>query len=116
MELTIGRLDTQTPAHWGAPATRVFRVGDERFVAATYPLGITTLSQDGEIVMMLVHDSHPGTSRRGIAIGSGAHEVLARYGAPTRRTDMAPGHNWAYDPQRIAFQLRAGKVVSWLVF
>jgi tetratricopeptide (TPR) repeat protein len=116
MELTIGRLDTQTPAHWGAPATRVFRVGDERFVAATYPRGVTTLSQDGEIVMLLVQDSYPGTSRQGIAIGSDAREVLARYGAPTRRIDMTQGHNWAYDPQRIAFQLRAGKVVSWLVF
>jgi tetratricopeptide (TPR) repeat protein len=116
MELAIGRLDTQAPAHWEIPATRAFRVGDERFVAVTYPLGITTLSQDGEIVMIVVQESYAGTSRQGITIGSGTHEVLARYGSPTRRTDMTQGQTWAYDPQRIAFQLRGGKVVSWLVF
>jgi hypothetical protein len=31
------------------------------------------------------------------------------------RTAMAPGQSWAYDAQRIAFQLRDGKVVSWLM-
>jgi tetratricopeptide (TPR) repeat protein len=116
MEVTIGRLDAQVPAGWGLPTRRVFRVGDKPFVAATYPVGITTLSQDGEIIMMLIQDRYPGTSRQGIAIGNSAHEVVARYGTPTRLSDLTQGQTWAYDPQRIAFQVRAGQVVSWLVY
>jgi hypothetical protein len=42
--------------------------------------------------------------------------VLTRYGPPTRQAELTQGHSWGYDTQRLAFQLRDGKVISWLLF
>jgi hypothetical protein len=66
--------------------------------------------------MMMVREGYRGTSARGIALGSQARELLAQYGPPSRRVEMRPGESWGYDTQRMAFQLRDAKVVSWLLF
>jgi hypothetical protein len=66
--------------------------------------------------MLLAREGYRGTSAQGIAVGSMARHVLAAYGPPSRRLEMTHGNNWSYDAHRIAFQLRDGKVVSWLVY
>jgi tetratricopeptide (TPR) repeat protein len=113
---TIGRLESHIPVHWGAPVKGVLRLGDEELTVATYPTGAVTLLQDGEIIMMLAREGFQGTSQRGITIGSAGQQVLAHYGPPSRQMAVTQGQSWAYDTQRIAFQLRDGKVVSWLIF
>jgi hypothetical protein len=75
-----------------------------------------TLAQQGEILMLLAQEGYQGATARGITLGSSGRDVRARYGPPTRQHELAAGHNWAYDDQRIAFQLRDGQVVSWLRF
>ena len=92
------------------------RVGMETYTVATYPVGILLLMQDGEIRMIFVRDDYQGTSTQGLTIGSAAHEVLKHYGSPTRQLELTQGHSWGYEAQRLAFQLRDGKVVSWLLF
>jgi hypothetical protein len=66
--------------------------------------------------MILVREGFRRASARGITLGSEARAILAQYGAPTRRLDLTHGRSWDYDAQRIAFQLRGGRIVSWLVF
>jgi hypothetical protein len=73
-------------------------------------------SQAVDTLMLMVGAGYPGTSTYGIRIGSQANEVQARYGGPSRRVELPSGQSWAYDAHRIAFQLRDGQVVSWLVF
>jgi hypothetical protein len=75
-----------------------------------------TLAQDGEIRMILVREGFWGASAGGVTIGSAAKDILARYGAPSRRLDLTQGQGWGYDAHRLAFQLRDGRVVSWLLF
>jgi hypothetical protein len=116
MGLTIGRLYTNVPPQWGAPLKSTLRVGTETYTVATYPAGMLLLMQDGEIRMIFVRDDYQGTSTQGLTIGSAAHEVLKRYGSPTRQAELTQGHSWGYEAQRMAFQLRDGKVVSWLLF
>ena len=83
---------------------------------ANYPTGILLLVQEGEIRMIFIREGYRGTSTRGLTIGSAADEVRVRYGLPTRQVELTQGHRWSYDTQRIAFQLRDGKVISWLLF
>jgi hypothetical protein len=116
MGLTIGHLDTHVPPQWGAPVKSTVRVGKEAFTLATYPTGVLLLVQEGEIRMILVREGYHGTNTQGLTIGSAAHEVRARYGAPTRQVELTQGQSWGYEAQRIAFQVRDGKVVSWLLF
>jgi hypothetical protein len=82
----------------------------------SYPSGIMTLSQHGELLMLRVQRGFAGTSGQGIGIGSQAQAVLSHYGVPTRRLAMPLGDTWSYDRHRIAFHLQNGQVVGWLVY
>ena len=116
MDLSVGRVIDHKLTHWGTPIHSTFEVDKKTWTMTTYPMGIMTLTRDGEVLMIMVQDGYREASARGITIGSQAQDVLARYGAPSRRLEMTPGYNWGYDAHRIAFQLRDGKVISWLVF
>lgn len=104
------------PASWGVAMSSTVQVGGTLYTVATYPTGTMTLAQGSEVLMLMVREGYQGLSAQGIRLGSRADDVLARYGPPTRRHELARGHSWAYDAQRIAFQLRDGQVVSWLRF
>jgi tetratricopeptide (TPR) repeat protein len=114
--LTIGSIEADIPPQWGSPVKNSVRVGKESYTVAAYPAGKLLLVQDGEIRMILIREGYAGRSARGLGMGSAAHEVLTRYGPPTRQAELTQGHSWSYDPQRIAFQVRDGKVISWLLF
>src|SRR5207249_1400948 len=111
-----GGLQQDVPAAWGMPTQSTVQFAGLPFTMATYPAGIMTLAQDGEILMLLAREGYQGTSAQGIALGSPARDVLTRYGAPTRRHELPGGQSWAYDTHRIVFQLRDDHVVSWLRF
>ena len=104
------------PVSWGVPIRSTVQVAGKSFTVTTYPTGIMTLAQHGEVLMLMVREGYRGTNAQGIALGSPAHDVLTRYGPPTRRHELPRGHSWAYDAHRIAFQFRDGQVVSWLRF
>ncbi len=111
-----GAVEEDIPERWGKPTRGMVRLDGKSFTMATYPAGITTLAQDGEVLMLMVQERFQDRSARGIKLGSRANQVLARYGLPSRRHTLPRGDSWAYDAQRVAFQLRAGQVVSWLRF
>jgi tetratricopeptide (TPR) repeat protein len=106
----------EVPASWGVPTRSTVQVDGVPFTVATYPAGIMLLAQHEEILMLLVREGYRGASARGIALGSRAHDVLTRYGPPTRRHELSRGMSWAYETARLAFQFRDGQVVSWLRF
>ena len=116
MGLTIGSTAADVPPQWGSPVKGPVLVGKETYTVAAYPAGKLLLVREGEIRMILVREGYEGRSARGLTIGRTADEVWERYGSPTRQVELTQGHSWSYDTQRIAFQLRDGKVISWLLF
>jgi tetratricopeptide (TPR) repeat protein len=104
------------PGSWGAPIRSTVQVDGKTLTMAIYPTGLMTLAQRGEILMLMVREGYQGSSAQGITLGSWTHDVLRRYGPPTRRHELPRGHSWAYDAQRIAFQFRDEQVISWLRF
>jgi tetratricopeptide (TPR) repeat protein len=111
-----GAVAAELPASWGQPTQKTVQLDGRDFTMAAYPRGITTLAQDGEVLMLMVQEGYRNASARGITLKSRAEHILAQYGPPSRRHDLPQGHNWAYDTQGIAFQLRGNQVVSWLRF
>jgi hypothetical protein len=79
-----------------------------------YPNGVITLSQEQEILMIVVPEEYAGASAGGVAVGHSSQDVLSRYGQPARILHMTQGESWVY--KGITFQLRDGKVTSWLLF
>jgi tetratricopeptide (TPR) repeat protein len=115
--LAVAAFESDIPRAWGAPRT-VSRIPleQEPFRVAGYPNGVTTLSQDEEILMIVALEGYRGKSARGVAIGSSGKDVFVQYRSPSRILKMTQGESWVYDAQGIAFQLRDGTVVSWVLF
>jgi tetratricopeptide (TPR) repeat protein len=115
--LSVGTFEDEIPAKLGLPPSiRTIPLAEEPLRVARYPHGLVTLSQEQEIVMIIALEAYEGKSAGGIAIGSPQHELLKHYRTPSRSLAMTQGESWVYDDQGIAFQLREGKVVSWLLF
>lgn len=114
--LAVGDLEQQVPAQWGVPTRHAFQHEGTVFLLATYPVGISTVSRDGELLMLVAQAGCRGSSAGGMTLGKTRHDLLTRYGPPARRVETTQGESWRYEAQRIAFQLRAGTIVSWLIY
>lgn len=115
--VAIATFEWELPAAWGKPTLlSQLLLQEEPFTFTLYAHGAMTLVHDKEIVLIKALESYRGTSSRGIAIGSAAQDVLARYGPPSRLLAMTQGDTWVYAAQGIAFQVRQHAVVSWWLF
>ena len=117
MGVSVAAFEDEIPRRWGQPRGRHrILLEEEPLTVTRYPQGITTFSQEDEIVMILALEEYRGKSAMGIAIGSSEQAVLDQYRTPSRMLDMTQGESWVYDAHGISFQIRNGKVVSWLLF
>ena len=117
MGLEVGAYDDEIPPSWGKPlSVKKISLEEEPFRMAVYINRVMTLSQDDEILMIATLEGCDVETAGGISIGSSEEDLLAKYGGPSRVQNMTQGKNWVYVSGGIAFQLRGGKVVSWLLF
>lgn len=115
--IAVATFLNEIPRDWGEPdSTRSLFLEEEPMTMRRYPQGIITLAQDQEIVMILAESRYRGKSSRGIAVGSERSEVIDQYKRPSRILKMSQGETWVYDKIGISFQMRQGRVVSWLLF
>jgi hypothetical protein len=75
-----------------------------------------TLIQDQEVLLLGTLEHYRGSSARGITLGSPSADLLTRYGHPSQILRMTQGESWVYQSHGVAFQVRDGHVISWLVF
>ena len=117
MGLAVGTFEDEIPSKLGLPpSTRTISLDEAPLRVARYPYGLITLSQEQEIVMIIALEGYQGQSAGGVKIGSMQGELLKRYRTPSRTLTMTQGESWVYDEPGISFQLRDGRVVSWLLF
>jgi len=115
--VAVATFEEEIPTSWGAPTSiRRLLLEEEPLTVRHYPEGIMSFAQDEEIVMLFAESRYRGKSSRGIAIGSTQAEVIDQYRSPSRILKMTQGETWVYDKMGISFQLRQGRVVSWLLF
>jgi tetratricopeptide (TPR) repeat protein len=115
--VAVATFEDEIPGAWGRPSSiRRLLLEEEPLTLRHYSQGIETFAQDGEIVMIFAERGYRGKSSRGIAIGSARSEVIDQYRTPSRILQMTQGETWMYDKMGISFQLRQGRVVSWLLF
>ncbi|OGW29877.1 MAG: hypothetical protein A2X56_05510 [Nitrospirae bacterium GWC2_57_13] len=117
MGLQAGGYEDEVPRDWGKPVTSGdVPLEEEPLRTAKYANGVMTVSQDDEILLVVAPEGYKGRSSRGIGIGSSQQDLLKAYGAPSRTLDTAQGTSWAYQDEKVAFQIRDGKVISWMLF
>jgi tetratricopeptide (TPR) repeat protein len=118
--LTVGTFEDKVPRNWGplSAVPQYIPLEEEPFKVTTYNNGVVTISQDEQIQLIVVLEWYKGKSSRGLMIGSGEQDLLTTYGIPARILPMTQGVSWVYtyDTYGIAFQLRQGKIISWLLF
>ncbi len=107
----------ETPQSFGKPVTSLkVRIEEQPFVIERFPNGLMSVSQDGEVLLVFAGEGSRDKTSRNISVGSREDEVLARHGKPYRVQATTDGKNMIYKEQGVAFRVRDGKVVSWLVF
>lgn len=89
---------------------------EDPFKVETYSGGLVTVSQRGDVVLIVVPPAFPGKTEGGIAIGGPAAQVRAAYGPPGQVLELADGEAWVFKERGISFRVRDGKVVSWQIF
>lgn len=114
--LEVGAYDDEVPAAWGKPAIRSFHLEAVPTQLARYPNGLATVSQGGEIRLIVSSPSYRGMSRRGIRVGQTREEVAARYGAPVETLETTSGESLVYPSAGVTFALHEGRVTSWLLY
>jgi hypothetical protein len=115
--VAVAAFEDEIPPTWGPPrSVRRLLLEEEPLTVRHYSQGIMTFAQDEEIVMIFAESRYRGKSSRGIAVGSDRAEVIDQYRTPSRILKMTRGETWVYDKIGISFQLRQGRVVSWLLF
>ena len=114
--IQIGNYNDEVPSAWGAAALKVSSFKDVPFTTAYYKNGITTISEGDEIRAILANSHFSGESNRGIKIGVPEKKLLSAYGVPSNKLVTTQGTSWVYTRERITFQMRDGKVASWVIF
>jgi len=114
--LKIGAYDDEIPKDWKKLHGKDFGLGEKPYRLYTYNNRVRTLSQKDEIKLIITLDGFKGKTEKGILVGSAQKDIFSAYGSPTKILDMTQGSCWVYDSQGIVFQLRDGKIVSWILF
>jgi len=118
-QMHVGMLPRSVPPTLPPPQyVRSVQLPASRFTVAEYDAGVqrVTDSQQGDIVYLATLEKFTGASARGIRLGDSSAKVLDIYKHPTRIVPLPQGMSLVYEDARIAFQVRAAQVVSWLLF
>ncbi len=115
--LAVGDYTDAVPADWGAPVRKKSFLGDENGVnLAVYANGVTLVAREDEVVRLAASAPFRGTTAKGIAVGATVKDIDAGYGKPSTVFPSTEGEAWLYPAQGLAFVVRDGKVVSWILF
>jgi len=115
--LTIGDYTDAIPADWGAPVRKKEFLGGENPVSmSVFANGIIVVSRDDEIIRLSVSPPFRGPAAKGIVLGAGQEDLVAKYGKPFGTCLSSGGEAWIYSGPGITFNIRDGKVASWILF
>jgi len=115
--LGVGDYTDAVPADWGAPVRKKKFLGEENpIVLMVYANGVTVVSREDEIVRLAVSGPFHGQTAKGLALGAEGKNLTGLYGSPPTVLPSTAGETWVYPAQGIAFVVRDGKVVSWILF
>jgi tetratricopeptide (TPR) repeat protein len=115
--LRVGASQDEVPAAWAKPEkVRTIPLEEEPFHEAMYANGLMTISQSDEILFIIARENCGARSLKGISLGNSATDITKLYGAPPVILNTTQGVSWVYQSEKIAFQMRDGRVVSWVLF
>lgn len=114
--MQVGNYNDEVPKKWGKPAKIQFPLKGTSNATMHYKNGITTITEGDEITVLFAGSGYNGETMHGVKIGDRQDAVITAYGQPAMDLDTTQGHSLVYSKQGITFQLREGKVVSWLIY
>jgi len=114
--MQVGNYSDEVPKEWGAANKIQFPLKDAPQAALRYKNGVTTITEDGEIRLLLAGEGYGGETKNGVKIGDNEQSVKGAYGTPNMSLSTTQGSSLVYYQQGITFQLRNGKVVSWEIY
>ncbi|KPJ91477.1 MAG: hypothetical protein AMJ53_11575 [Gammaproteobacteria bacterium SG8_11] len=114
--IQVGNYTDEVPGEWGQPRKTQFPFKDARHATLRFNNGITTVTEGEEIRVLLADTGFGGTTKYGVKIGDHQNAVIKAYGIPSMNLTTTQGSSLVYYDEGITFQLRNGKVVSWIIY
>ena len=114
--MQVGNYNDEVPKDWGVAEKIQFPLKDAPQASLRYKNGVTTITEGGEIRLLLAGSDYDGKSKNGVKIGDSEQSVKAAYGNPSMDLTTTQGNSLVYYQQGITFQLRKGKVVAWEIY
>jgi hypothetical protein len=104
------------PSEWGKPNKTQYPFKDAPHSTLRFNNGVTTITEGEEIRVLLANTGYGGKTNYGVKIGDQQSAVIEAYGMPSMNLTTTQGNSLVYSNDGITFQLRAGKVVSWVIY
>jgi tetratricopeptide (TPR) repeat protein len=114
--IQVGNYTDEVPNEWGRPSQTQFPFKDAQHATLRFNNGITTITEGEEIRVLLADTGYGGKSKYGVKIGDDQNSVVRAYGIPSMNLTTTQGNSMVYYNAGITFQLRNGKVVSWVIY
>ena len=114
--MQVGNYSDEVPKEWGVAEIIQFPLKDAPQATMHYKNGVTTITEGGEIRLLLAGTGYDGETKNGVKIGDKEQTVKNVYGTPIMNLTTTQGNSLVYYQQGITFQLRNGKVVSWEIY
>jgi tetratricopeptide (TPR) repeat protein len=112
-----GSFEDEVPANWGKPLfSKIINSTEIPYLVNLYDNGIKTVSQDDEIVLIVLNEKYTDKTADGIKIGSSRNEVLKTYGNPSDNYNLSIGQTMIYQNIGISFHIQDEKIAGWLLF
>jgi tetratricopeptide (TPR) repeat protein len=114
--IQVGNYTDEVPKDWGQPSKTQYPFKDTQNATLHFKNGITTITEGEEIRVLLADTGYGGKTKNGVKIGDAQNTVIKAYGMPSMNLTTTQGNSMVYHDEGITFQLRDGKVVSWIVY
>ena len=114
--IQVGNYTDEVPDEWGQPSQTQYPFKDTQHATLRFNNGVTTVTEGEEIRVLLADTGYGGKTKNGVKIGDAQNTVIKAYGMPSMNLTTTQGNSMVYYDEGITFQLRDGKVVSWVVY
>lgn len=115
-QLSAGISTDNIPAKWHATLMRDLSLANNNYKLIEYKNGLTILSEDDEITMVVATGKFRGKSSFDLKVGDSSKAVIEQYGMPNHRLSTTQGEALSYLERGVTFIVTDHRVSSWIVY
>jgi predicted Zn-dependent protease len=106
----------EVPKDWGMPTQASVHARETPYIVNRYPNGLVLVHFDDVVILLSSTAFYRGETGAGLRSGDEADDVKGEYGSPDSTAIVGDRAVWRYDIPGMAFRIRDGRILSWMIF